>query len=252
MRPKYLICLMIFFLLCQKAITQPLDNMITGKVVNANSNPAEGVTVLIYSSANSVFIYNGTSHVLDDSLPKTLTGEDGAWQLNDPKMPYGLYFYDETGYALFDSGQYINDSEIKLTPWSRVRGKLSVLAGGKADETITMSMINRTGGTNQIYFSYETKTSSNGEFEFDYMVEKEFQVNHSVPLDSGQRNRSTYYASTKNINTTAGEETFVSLWSFNSAHPYPINSSLIIFGVGTTTAVLLIFVMRRYANKSAN
>lgn len=252
MRSYIIFCFLLTLLPIQFLTAQPVGNKIAGKVLDAGSEPMEGVIVVIFSSANTAYIRNGTKELnhSGNSGMKTESDAEGKWQLDDPKLPYGLYFYHKNGYVFFNSGLYVNDSNVQLKPWSRVNGNLSVFSGYHHHETISLSMVNRMGGMNSVFFHYETKTNRSGEFVFENVIESEFQVSHMVPQNLEQTNGSTHVVSNKTVTMIPGEEVYVSLWSFNSAHPYYINPTPIIFIAGTTVALLLFYLMRRYAHRS--
>lgn len=245
--------LIIFLLILgvqHECYAQDEDNMIFGSVVDENGEPIEGVDIIMFDSNNQISIQNGRfnpDHY--QNHPTAKTDKNGYWELHDPKTAYGVFLSNEEGYAFYQNGKYANDTNTKLTPWCKVKGKLNVFAGGNAGESINMNDMN--SGMSNCYFYYHTRTNNNGEFKFDHVIERDFQVSHSVPEKRNQQNGMSYYASTARITATPGEEVQVSLLSMTSANPYMINSEVIIFLTGICIMIILIYMMRRYTVMSA-
>lgn len=255
MRLTIILAVTIFCFSASFTYSQTKDNLIHGTVVDEAGEPVNGVSVLLYDTNNHLSVQNGmiNPNYYQESV-LTKTDDDGNWEFDDPGTAYGLYFTDEDGYALIQTGKYNNGSKTTLTPWSTIHGTLTVFAGGNADESINMHVINNTfgGGNRNFYFHYNTKTKEDGTFTFEHVIEKEFQVSHSVPENPGQTSGTSYHVSSTRVTTKPGEEFHVSLYSTTSAHPYNINSSVLIFVAGILIMAGLIFVMRRYAIMSAD
>ena len=235
--------------------SQTDETMIYGTVVDDNGEPLDEVSVLIYDTNNHLSINNGlinSNYYQESAITKT--DIDGHWELSDPRTAYGLYFTDEDGYAFIQTGKYTNGSNTTLTPWSTIHGKLTVLAGGNADESINMHVVNNAfgGGMNNFYFHYDARTNADGEFTFEHVIDRVFQVSHLVPEKLGQQNGSSYNASSTRVTTKPGEAFEVSLYSTTSAHPYNINFTVVIFVIGILIMIGLIFMMRRYAMLSTD
>lgn len=235
--------------------SQQDENRIRGTVEDETGEPMNGVSVLLFDANNHMSIQNGMinpNYYQESAI--TETDDDGHWEFHDPGTAYGLYFTDEDGYALIQTGKYNNGSKTTLTPWSTIHGKLHVLAGGNADESISMHVVNNAfgGGGNNFYFNYGTNTKEDGTFIFEHVIEKEFQVSHMVPENLGQKSGTSYHVSSTRVTTKPGEEFHVTLYSTTSGHPYNINSSAIIFVLGALIMAGLIFIMRRYARMSAD
>lgn len=235
--------------------SQTEDNLIYGTVVDDAGEPVNGVSVLLYDTNNHLSVQNGmiNPNYYQESVI-TEANDDGNWEFDDPGTAYGLYFSDEAGYAWIQTGKYNNGSKTTLTPWSTIHGKLTVLAGGNTNESINMHVINNAfgGGNRNFYFHYNTKTKEDGTFTFEHVIEKEFQVSHSVPENLNQTSGTSYHVSSTRVTTKPGEESHVSLYSTTSAHPYKINSTALIFVTGILIMTGLIFIMRRYAMMSVD
>lgn len=158
-----------------------------GIVKTPEGEPAAEATVVLYLPRTEIHIYDGKSP-RSNKVPKIKTDAKGVFQLPPQLGSYGLFFLHDSGYANLLSEEFNPDSEIKLTPWSVVKGVAYERGKPLANRMVSMeieSVIQEHGLSFHVY--HDEETDAEGRFEFKRVMASAHQ-----PYELGYQNKIPY------------------------------------------------------------
>ncbi len=158
-----------------------------GVVVRPDGTPMPGVKVFLTDMREGVYVSENnmkpTEHIFRGTRT-TMTDDRGQFSFEARVDDYSVMVLQDEGFAHVKVEELRERPEVKLQPWSRVKGKLMVGTRPGTNETIMLGLgylpydyHPRSG--NPLCLFLKTQTDDNGEFAFDRVPPICVQVSHS-------------------------------------------------------------------------
>jgi protocatechuate 3,4-dioxygenase beta subunit len=136
-----------------------------GVVLAPDGTPAAGATVVLGNEEQAAQIYNG--ELQDFSVTKMTTGVDGEYSLPIVDGDYTLIALHESGWAELKNPNEKAAAEVKLEPWSTVKGTV-----WQGDQPVSQGQViiyfDLSPGNSRPHqiWNYSTETDDKGNFTF--------------------------------------------------------------------------------------
>jgi uncharacterized GH25 family protein len=162
-----------------------------GVVLTPDGATAEGATVVLGSGEQAAQVRNGALE--DFSVTKMTTGVDGKYGLPIVEGEFVLLALHESGWAELKNPDGKDAAEVKLEPWSTVKGTV-----WQGDQTVSREQVviyfelSQDNSRPLQFWSYNTVTDDEGNFEFKRVRSGEAKLFRQVR-----------YASTSNSSMSA-------------------------------------------------
>jgi peroxiredoxin len=158
-----------------------------GTILNPDSTPAARATVYLADMKNGVYVQDNDMKVqsrIYQGTRTTRTDADGKFSFKATVDDYAILVLEENGFAQVTVDELRRNSEVKLKPWARVRGKLVIGSRPGTNEEVHLGLA---------YLPYEfeprpfpplnmylkTTTDAQGEFTFERVPPINVQAYHS-------------------------------------------------------------------------
>jgi beta-lactamase regulating signal transducer with metallopeptidase domain len=170
--------------------TRPLlsASNLHGSVLAADGTPVSGATVFVaLPGPSNLRIRNGRLEDDDSNTPRAVTGPDGKYDL--PRQPgkFLLQVIADAGYGQADQDAVVKNSDIQLTAWGRIQGRLMIgtkpgaaieLQAGSLDQALA-------NGPAQLSMCNRAQTDADGNFTMDRVIPGMVQVERNFAQQSG-------------------------------------------------------------------
>jgi RNA polymerase sigma factor (sigma-70 family) len=193
--------------------SQPIVNAsaLHGRVLTPDGKPVPNATVLVaLQQQSNLRIRNGRIEDDDPIIPRTTTDADGAFDLPSQTTPFLLQVLSDAGYTQVDGMSVAKNSNLQLTPWAQIQGRLLFGTKPAAGVYLQAGSIDqyKTDGPRPLSMCNRATTDANGNFKMDHVVPGQIDVERNYEEPSG----STSMIFSEDIGTTqvtAGQTTTV-------------------------------------------
>jgi hypothetical protein len=193
--------------------TQPasVTEDLHGRVLAADGKPVKEATVFVaLPGPSEIRIRNGRVEFYGSKAPRAVTGARGEYNLPGQTGKFLLQVVADAGYGQADQDAVVKSSDIQLTAWGLIQGKLMLgtkpgagmelqafsIDQALAQEPVQISMVNR------------AQTDAKGNFTMDRVIPGLILVQRSIDERSGPSTM-TFSSDVGTTQVTAGQTTTV-------------------------------------------
>lgn len=209
----------------------------SGIVLKPDGEPAAGVKVYLADMRNGVYVQDNNMKVQDriyQGTRTTTTDEQGRFAFRPYADDYAILVLEDAGFAQVTVENLKDKPEVKLQPWARVQGNLTIGARPGADESVRLWPAHlpyeyhpRNFPPLSMYL--QTQTDSTGQFSFDRVPPIAVQVYHS-PNVKDEKMGTTPMSQTISFSLKPGEVRTVTI----GGKGRPVTGQLIVNGYDGT------------------
>ena len=194
---------------------------ISGTVLSPDGSPATTATIaykIVHFEERPGLRIVANQIDMSTATSETTTDNEGRFQLNPPDHHFVCFVSHRTGYAYLSDVDLYRQPEIRLTPWSRIEGRLQIRHQPAKQMTIRLAIDDITASRDKwgLYHrpDYEnvTQTDDEGNYHFDYVPAG--SVRQHILYDPSIIDYDTAYYRDIRLTVTAGQTMNASLDSF--------------------------------------
>lgn len=165
----------------------------TGVVVGPDGEPAAGATVYLLDLGNHQIQVRGNSengwHA--HRVSGTRTDEAGRFSFAPAEDIFGIIAVDERGYVQMRVEEFEGEQEVRLQPWARVEGRLTIGAEPAVNERVRLGLAHipyehHPRKIPPLLLHLETETDGEGNFAFERVPPGHLGVYHSPNVRDGR------------------------------------------------------------------